>query len=134
MTRWVWLLVGYLALLLIAFLEPTGQLAARAVHWTAMHVPDFVPDQLVFRTEFILNVLILVPLSFLAAMVWRRVKWQEWTAYVFIFTFGVEMVQSLRPGRSAAYSDVVANTLGGVIGAVLGAVVLRDARSRHDLA
>ena len=54
----------------------------------------------------------------------RSTTWRDWTAYGFLFAGSVEVFQGLfLPERSATYVDVVANTLGALIGAVAAHVV-----------
>ena len=78
--------------------------------------------------EFVANVGMLVPLILLCTIIWPRPSWRDWTAGVFLFSLGVEFIQAaLLAERSASYSDVVANTLGGCAGAVLGLVARRFA-------
>lgn len=73
-------------------------------------------------------------MSALGALVWRRTNWRDWTAYGFVISFGVEAVQALfLPHRSATFSDVVANTLGGLLGGLLGALVSRLVVESHRL-
>jgi glycopeptide antibiotics resistance protein len=75
------------------------------------------------RAEFIANVLILLPVSALGSLIWPRTTWRDWTAYAFVIAGLVECAQGLLlPHRFASYSDVVANTLGGLLGAVFVAV------------
>ncbi|MBZ5738494.1 VanZ family protein [Nocardioides sp. GBK3QG-3] len=69
------------------------------------------------RAEFLSNVLILVPVSLLGSLVWPRTTWRDWTAFGFLLAGAVELTQGLLlPHRMASYSDVVANTLGCLVG------------------
>ena len=91
------------------------------------------------RVEFLLNVAAFVPVSLLGSLLWMQTSWRDWTAGGFAASFLVELVQAVAlDGRSATHSDVVANTLGALVGAALGALVagvLRRASSegRADL-
>ena len=78
-----------------------------------------------YRWEFFANVLIVVPATILASVVWRTRDWTFWTAYGFVGSLGVETVQAFLPGRSATYVDVVANTLGALTGAVIVGLLRR---------
>lgn len=81
-----------------------------------------VPDALVepVRVELGLNVAAFVPLSLLGSLLWPRATWRDWTAGGFVASFLVESVQALAlDGRSATHTDVVANTLGTLAGALL---------------
>ncbi|MET0931189.1 MAG: VanZ family protein [Aeromicrobium sp.] len=66
------------------------------------------------------NVVLFVPLGALV-MLWRRDwSWGQATLVAFGTTAVIELLQQLlRPERFASFSDIVANTLGGAIGALL---------------
>jgi Na+/glutamate symporter len=73
------------------------------------------------RVEFMLNVAAFVPLSLLGTMLWPRPTWRDWTAAGFAASFVVEVAQALvLDTRAATHSDVVANTLGTLVGALIG--------------
>jgi VanZ family protein len=64
------------------------------------------------------------PLSLLGSIALPRLRWQDWTAYALIGAIAVELFQGVfLPGRSASFSDIVANA----VGALLGALVYRCA-------
>jgi glycopeptide antibiotics resistance protein len=66
------------------------------------------------------NVVLFVPLGVLV-LLWRTDwGWLPATLLAFAVTVGIEVLQDvLRPERVASAGDVVANTLGGAIGALL---------------
>jgi glycopeptide antibiotics resistance protein len=130
-----WLLGLYALGLLVVLLAPTGDVpgylltrAASAAYRMGAPESWLAPE----RFEFVANVLVVVPAAGLASIVWPRLRWTQWTAYGFVASFSVETLQALVIlDRSATFSDVVANTLGGLIGAALVAVV-RRMRVRAD--
>ncbi|GCD47683.1 hypothetical protein GKJPGBOP_07476 [Streptomyces paromomycinus] len=80
-----------------------------------------------------LNVLLFVPLCFLAVLLFRRPVLV--LAGTVLLTGGIELAQGLLPlGRACSYDDVKANALGGVIGLSLGCLCRylfpRDGRRR----
>ncbi|MBD3947202.1 VanZ family protein [Nocardioides ganghwensis] len=84
------------------------------------------------RVEFGLNAAAFVPLSLLGTLLWPRPTWRDWTAIGFTASFLVEVVQAVAlGGRSATHADVVANTLGTLLGALLGLAV--GSEDRADL-
>jgi glycopeptide antibiotics resistance protein len=94
----------------------TAQVAAR------LGAPDWIVDPV--RWEFFCNVLILTPVAALGLLVWPRTTWRDWTAFGFAISLAVEVVQGVfLPQRQASYVDVVANTLGALVGGVVVAVV-----------
>ena len=120
-------LVGYLAVLLFALLTPSGQTPSSSVAWTAERLRDAgAPERLLVpeRVELLANVAILVPATAMASLLWRSATWRDWTAYGFVFSGCVEVVQGLfLDERSATYVDVVANTLGAALGGICAALV-----------
>ena len=116
------LLAAYLVFLAFILLNPSADVPTSSVSWLAeignrvgLPGPLVVPS----RVEFIANVLILVPLSFLGSALLPRLTWRDWTAYGFVLSGTVEMLQAiLLPARSASFKDVVANTSGALLGAV----------------
>ena len=115
------LLCGYVLAVagILLATEPTlaVHVIARAEAWLAAHgAPAWVtwPG----RVELVLNAAMFAPVTFLASLAVPRHPWGNWVAYAFLASGFVEVVQAfvLEP-RSAQYVDVVANTLGGLMGA-----------------
>ena len=72
------------------------------------------------RVEFGLNVLLFVPLSLLGSLLKPRWTWSSWVVVGYVATFSIELTQGLLlPDRSATMQDVVANTGGALMGALL---------------
>ena len=131
--RWVGAaLVAYCAFLAVVLLAPTAGPQSSSVGWVetlAQRLGAPAAFTAPGRVEFVCNALILMPVSALGSLRWPRTTWQEWTAYAFVIAGTVELLQGLLlPARSASFVDVVANTLGGLGGAVAVAL-LRRARS-----
>ena len=127
--------VGVLAFTLLAPSAEGPSWLVGTVSTTAAAVG--LPSALVApeRVEFLLNAAAFVPVSFLGSLLWSRPTWRDWTAGGFVASFLVELVQAVAlDGRSATHSDVVANTLGALVGAALGAALLMalTRRRRHS--
>jgi glycopeptide antibiotics resistance protein len=126
-------LVAYSAVLALVLLAPTSGPQSTSARWvadlaTGVGVPERIATE--SRVEFVLNAVILMPVSALGSLRWPRTTWRDWTAYAFVIAGAVELMQGLfLPARSAAFVDVVANTLGGLGGAVAVALVRRWWRS-----
>ena len=122
-------LVGYTVLLGVALLAPTsGHQSALAAHVRDLGLwVGFSPERATQeRAEFLCNALILAPVPALGSLLWPRASWRDWTAAVFVAAGTVELVQGLLlPERTASYEDIVANTLGGLLGALAGLGVRR---------
>jgi len=72
------------------------------------------------RVEFLLNAAMFAPVILLAATTFPRHPWANWVVYGFVASGAVELLQGLYlPPRSAQFVDVVANTLGAFVGAVM---------------
>lgn len=85
--------------------------------WRLLHrlgAPDWVTDE---DVEVVLNVLLFVPLSFLGAVLRPGWGWLRWLGAGFAVTAVVEFVQGVfLPGRTPDVVDMVANTLGALLG------------------
>jgi hypothetical protein len=120
--RLVGALVVYSVLLGIALLAPTSGTQSTMASWvshlgTGAGFASETASQ--SRAEFLCNAAILAPVSALGSLIWARTTWRDWTAYAFVIACGVEITQgAVLPGRTASQVDIVANTLGGLIGAV----------------
>jgi glycopeptide antibiotics resistance protein len=128
-------LVVYTLALVAVLLGPSPEAGDTAIRWTrelltSIGAPDKLKDPL--RIEFLLNVAIFAPWAALAALVWPQPSWRDWTAYGFVATSVVETVQALvYPDRTAAFSDIAANTLGALIGSVVVTLGRALARARR---
>lgn len=72
--------------------------------------------------EFVHNVLLCIPPTAAAMVLWRRSRWWQWSLLGLLLSVGVELVQArYLPGRSPQIEDIVANSLGALIGSLLGA-------------
>ena len=131
-------LVAWIGLLVVVLLAPSS----RGPDWAIFHLSDALrglglPEALAHpgRVESMLNVVAFVPLSLLGSLLWTRPTWRDWTAVGFVVSFVVEVVQALALGaRQATNADVVANTLGMLVGALLGLLVSRVLASRASRA
>ena len=134
------LLGAWVALLVVTLLGPS----AAGPSWLVRSVADAagavgVPAVLTDQTEFALNVVAFVPVSLLGSLLWPRPTWRDWTAYGFVASFLVEAFQAVvLSSRSATHVDVVSNTLGALVGAVLVDLAARwvdrrDSEGRADL-
>jgi hypothetical protein len=122
-------LAAYAVFLAFVLLNPSADVPSSSVAWvaevgTGLGLPGPLAEP--SRVEFICNVLILVPLSFLGSVLLPRLGWRDWTAYGFVLSGTVELLQAvLLPARSATFADVVANTSGALVGAVAFTVAVR---------
>ena len=130
MVRWARPLVAiYAVLLALVLLSPSSGIQSGlvknlvdALRWAGLS-PTFVTYA---RAEVVMNAVILVPLTFWGSFILRRLRWQDWTAYGFVGAALVETFQGLvLPHRQASFSDIVANTTGALLGAVIGIAVRR---------
>lgn len=129
------LLAAYGAFIAFVLLAPIPSLASGVVGGTAGRLADLgLPPALTEpgRVEFVLNAAMFTPAVLLAALTFPHRPWATWVAYAFLGSFAVEAVQALfLPARSAQFVDVVANTLGAVVGVVLSFALGRFLAPRH---
>ena len=85
------------------------------------------------RIEFLANVALFVPFGLLLAAVLRRDRWWWAVAGGFGYSLTAELLQWVfRPQRSGTVSDVVANTLGSLIGAGIAVLIVRRLARAED--
>ena len=85
------------------------------------------------RVEFGLNVLLFVPLSLLGSLLKPRWTWSSWVVVGYVATFSIELTQVLLlPDRSATMQDVVANTGGALIGALIAWAIRHGSAVRQS--
>ena len=116
------LLVACLGLLAVAVLAPTSGGPDALLVALAEALARLGLSGVALRfglLEILANVVILVPVGFLGALSFPRLRWQDWAAYAFLGALAVELAQGLLlPAREMSATDVVANTLGALLGAV----------------
>ncbi len=83
--------------------------------------------------EFVLNIVMLIPLSLLGGLLFRRLRVSDWTAIGFGASVLIEGAQRLAlPTRAGSSRDIVANTLGALLGAVVLALAVSVMTQKRD--
>jgi glycopeptide antibiotics resistance protein len=124
------LTLGYALLLGFVVFWPSGELATNSVYyiWRALDLlgaPAFVSPSSI---EFLTNMLLFVPLSFLGSTYRPSWGWFQWLLAGLAGTLAIEFTQwVLLAGRSASLMDIISNTLGALLGYAL-VIVLRRFR------
>lgn len=123
LTRHARLLFGiYLVGLAVVVLSPSAIIGSTAVR-TGVDILGLlgISDASVHvRIEFAENVVLIAPLIFFASLIRPAYSWRDWAACGFLLALAVETFQAVfLSGRSATFSDVVANTLGALLGALV---------------
>ena len=130
------LLLAYAGIVLLATMWPTpldqGYEESISRLLAVLH-RNGIPDWFGYsKLEFSANILMFVPIGFLVALL---LPWRVWWLVFLLapaFSVGIEFTQaSLLAERFATPVDVVANSLGAVIGAIAAALV-RSAVYRRD--
>ncbi len=127
-TRWSrWALLAYTLVLGIVLLQPEPRIAASVVIHAEEWLAQFGSsgeDPAPGRVEAVLNAAMFVPLAALALLSFPRLRWPTVALLGFAASLSVEVVQAvLLNARSAQLVDVVANTVGTLIGAALGVAI-----------
>jgi hypothetical protein len=90
--------------------------------WLFRSTPRLIPFQYYAPRDFILNVVLFIPLGVLiGAWLGQRTGQGAWRAILLLAAISVsfEMLQLFIPGRVTSIDDVTANTLGGALGVLL---------------
>lgn len=135
-----WLATGLLVIYVVGLATivfwPTSEAPAAAVSW----IQAWIEQQggpawaTVPRVEFLANVALFVPLTFLGVLAVRRGGWLAWSLAGAVTSALVELGQAVAlPDRAPTAKDVVANALGSLIGALV-AIGLRRIRSNRKAA
>jgi hypothetical protein len=128
LTRWwrpvlVAAFVAYLGALALILLGPSPRPGTETVALAYRVLMRFgVPPDLATtdRVEVLMNVVLLAPLPAIGGLIWASLSWRDWTAYAFVLSMAAETWQGVAfATRSASYSDVVANTTGAFMGALV---------------
>src|SRR5262245_16393807 len=101
--------------------------------WHAYVTMPFVKHGVDQRSDWMGNLLMFVPLGFLAtgALAWRRRRWQGGVLALglcLVFLLAVKYAQLFFPPRTVTFNYVAAQAVGALIGTVL---YLGSARRRH---
>lgn len=84
--------------------------------------------------EAFLNVLMLVPFGFLFPFIFKKdVDGKKILLFSFLFSFGIEFLQLLDPGRSSDLTDLITNSSGGLLGFVLFKIFIHYKNKRESL-
>ncbi len=122
-------LMGIYVLVVAAIVfAPTADVPSESVTWmSAVLIGSGAPSWVTPGVmEFVTNVLLFIPLSFLGATFRPLWGWWSWLVAGLGFTLAIELGQMLfLPGRSPQSHDVVANTIGAVAGYAPVAVARR---------
>ncbi|GAA1838370.1 hypothetical protein GCM10009750_24970 [Agromyces salentinus] len=133
-----WLFAAYLVVLaLIVFLPASqaGQVTG-VLGWAARVVGDLtdVPVQAAYVVlEFTANIVLFVPFGVLAPLAFPRLRPLAVIALGCATSVVIELVQFTIPSRYPTVSDVIANTLGTVIGYLVVAAVVRRRAARAQV-
>jgi len=129
------LLPLYVAIVCLIVFSPSGG-ATQVTGWVAWvvtridemrtaHEPAYI------ALEFFANVAMFIPFGVLVWLAFSRPRLWVVALFGFATTVTIELVQKTMPTRYSTVSDVVANTLGAIIGVLLVRVlVTRSVRRR----
>jgi len=125
-----------LAVLLITWLpsEEAGKVTGIVDAIAGMLVPLGIPFDIGYSTlEFLANIALFLPLGALHVLAWHRLPW--WTAALggFALSAVIELVQIVLPTRYSTVSDVIANSMGALVGALLVVAVRRIRRAARTV-
>ncbi len=111
--------------------RPIDAPLSRIIQWCGQHGLGFVTYA---RVEFGANIALFMPLGMLLALLFGPRRWWRAPVICFVATVLIELGQGvLLPQRIASIGDVIANTVGGILGTLAAvaimAVVARNRRA-----
>jgi VanZ family protein len=119
-------LLAALSAVAVLTLQPLG-----GSGFDAPRAPILSPMSRIGRKDALDNLVLFMPVGFFAALWWRsKPRPVVWAASLaFTVSFAIEMTQLVFPiDRAASIHDVMFNTLGGLVGAMVGMLVVRMVR------
>ena len=81
--------------------------------------------------EFTANIAMFVPIGLFFLLLFGRSRWWVAMGIPFLMTLSIETAQIWIPGRVSDIRDVISNTIGAVVGVLLGLVITAP-RARRD--
>ena len=114
--------VGYLIALFVLVFDPSQQAPGASLSLVTrvlnlLQVPVSAESR---ALEFVSNVALFVPFGLLGGLLWRNRRLLVWTLAAAALSTTIEVCQLLfLPHRFGTVSDVVANTAGSTLGALL---------------
>lgn len=124
---------AYLALVGWVTLSPQSTIEQGSLLWRLAALLDRIPgaDWFTFsRLEFLANVTMFVPVGLFFVLLLGRSRWWLSILLGVAMTVGIELAQQSIAGRVSDPRDVVANSLGAVIGTLL-ALLLTASKARR---
>jgi glycopeptide antibiotics resistance protein len=108
---------------LIGWLTLTPQPVAgqRSILWALVDLLERIPgaDWVTFdRVEFLANILLFIPLGVLLTLLLGRSRWWVGIVAPIGMTLAIELAQRFIAGRVSDPRDLIANSLGAIVGAL----------------
>lgn len=109
----------YLVVVGILVFTPGGRSVGGPIAAVLDAVRNLGIDATIAQVELGLNVLLFVPLSLLGWFLFRRQRVRFWAVAGVLVSVVIELTQLAIPGRVTSLQDVVANTAGATLGALV---------------
>ncbi|MFM9876227.1 MAG: VanZ family protein [Rhodoglobus sp.] len=127
--------LGYLALVGWVTLSPQSSLQRGSLLWRILELLEPVPGTqwLTFsRLEFLANIAMFVPIGLFLVLLLGRSRWWLAILLAVALTFAIEAAQQFVVGRVSDPRDLLANSLGAIIGTVIALAVTRVHSPTHS--
>ena len=109
--------------------RPVAAPLSRIIQWCGQHGLGFITYASV---EFGANIALFVPLGLLLALLFGPHRWWLAPVICFVATVLIELGQgALLPQRVASIGDVIANTVGGVLGTLTAVTIMAVLARNH---
>ena len=123
-------LVAAVAVIVVGTMSPLGQFGDATVVGDRVNLVPFRRLQGAPREYAVINLVLLVPLVLLLAHRWRRAGVVRLAAFGVLVSLTIELAQLFHPARGTDVDDLILNSIGAAVAAVLG-VTTRIVGDRH---
>jgi hypothetical protein len=115
-------LVGAVAVVVVGTMSPLGQFGDASVVGERINLVPFRRLYGAPPAYAVINLVLLVPLVLLLAHRWRRAGVVRLTAFGVATSLAIELAQLFHPARGTDVDDLILNSIGAAVAAVIGVV------------
>ena len=121
---WVFCFSFFLTIVFtVSLLNPNREMRRDLIINPFIHLKEVLNGNTHFIRETLSNILLYVPIGIMFAV--AKVKWPHTLAFIFLLSFGIELLQYTLSRGCFETADIIFNFLGGIIGYIIGLMMTR---------